>query len=168
MRVPPPPPPPPPDEPDDEEDEPEEALDDELAVLVREVVEEVNLLVAPRNELELPELDPEETELPPPPELEEDAPDEEDEPPPPPPPPLDMTTVIWPPPPRPPETTTVPPPPRLPRICGEMREADFSAIVTPVSRRVLSIAPVLAGAVRTETMPPPGPPVLGIRLPRWV
>lgn len=85
----------------------------------------------------------------------------------PPPPPLLVTTVIDPPPLRPPVTTVVAPPSRRPRICGEIKDAERSAVVTPVSLNVRSIGPVEAWAVRMlET--PAGPPVLGIRELRWV
>jgi hypothetical protein len=173
IRLPPPPPPPPLDEPEEDDEDDEDVDEDELDELepLELVVEldEKRFDVARKVLDDVPD-DPDEDvedDVDDPDEL--DAEDEEEPPPPPPPPPSPppIWTTICPPPPRPPDTITVAPPPRLPRIWGAISETDFSATVTPVSLSVRSIAPEAACAVRILTVPV-GPPVLGIRLPRWV
>jgi hypothetical protein len=177
LRLSPPPPPPPPDE---EEEEDEEELDEAAALLELAEEEDVvalepkRLVVARKVErLDVPEdADPVEAE----PVLEEavDAEEEEEDelldwPPPPPPPPrpppppppegvVTVTTIIPPPPPM--DTVAPPPPPgREPRSCGAMIEANFSAVVTPVSRKVRWTLPMATTVVRTLARPP-GPPCL--------
>lgn len=120
---------------------------------------------------------PDEADVEPPVELEEDAdedPAEDDPPPPsrpppppplsrpPPPPPLLTMVTDMPPPPRPPPlatTTVMPAPPREPRSCGAVNEANLSAVVEPVRRRVFCSPPVATTVVRTAATPP-GPPDL--------